>query len=92
MNNTFVDELLQRSQSYRNGGPSASHTADMLYEAAIRIKAMMMTHDDMDDDIECLRNTLGELLAMCERQADFNDDQDGLMLDRARRALNGEIL
>lgn len=88
----FVNSLLERSKSYRESGPSAEHTADMLYEAAIKIKAQMMIHDDLMDDIENLRNTLGGLLAMVERQADFNDDGDGLMIDRARRALNGEIV
>jgi hypothetical protein len=31
-----------------------------------------------------LLKTLSTLLAMCERQTDFNDDGDGLMLERAR--------
>ena len=30
---------------------------------------------------------LKELLAMCQRQADFNDDGDGCMYDRARAAI-----
>lgn len=37
-----------------------------------------------------LRAALTELLAMCERQVDFNDDRDGLTLKRARAALGGE--
>lgn len=32
-------------------------------------------------------DALNSLLAMCERQEDFNDDGDGCMFDRARTAL-----
>ncbi len=36
---------------------------------------------------------LEELLSMCERQEDFNDDRDGMTLDRAAKALTkaGEL-
>lgn len=34
-----------------------------------------------------LLTQLTALLAMCERQADFNDDGDGAMFDRARAAI-----
>ena len=39
------------------------------------------------DRIEQLEAALRELFAMCLRQTDFNDDRDGLTLDRARTAL-----
>ena len=39
------------------------------------------------DRIEQLEAALRELFAMCLRQTDFNDDRDGLTLDRARAAL-----
>ena len=34
-----------------------------------------------------LLQALFELLAMCERQEDFNDDGDGMMFDRAHAAI-----
>jgi len=34
-----------------------------------------------------LLESLSDLLAMCERQEDFNDDGDGQMFDRARAAI-----
>lgn len=34
-----------------------------------------------------LLELLEELLAMCERQRDFNDDGDGMMFDRARATI-----
>lgn len=39
------------------------------------------------DEIERLREALRELLGMCDRQTDFNDDRDGMTLDRCRSAL-----
>lgn len=35
-----------------------------------------------------LLEELTSLLAMCERQTDFNDDGDGYMFDRCRAAIN----
>lgn len=38
-----------------------------------------------------LLKELTDLLAMCERQKDFNDDGDGMMFDRARAAIRKAI-
>lgn len=56
--------------------------------------AIKYAFDDAKKDIKALAaiqaqlvKQLGDLLAMCERQEDFNDDGDGGMFERAHAAL-----
>lgn len=43
--------------------------------------------DELRDVNAELLEALEELLAMCERQVDFNDDGDGMAFDRSRSAI-----
>lgn len=60
----IVDKLLDRAKSYRASGPSAEHTAALLEEAAVKLKFLMILHDDMADEIELLRAALREIEGM----------------------------
>jgi len=66
-------------------------------ETEERLEMRVRIHSGSREDIKAnarliaaapdLLSELTALLAMCERQDDFNDDSDGGMLDRARAAI-----